>query len=176
MGRGQSPHSATYLLIAGPVRLAVFYYVGMYRQLWRQASIGELRQILVAGGAAAFFAAAIGLWMLPATHISPTRLPFSVVFIDAFLTTAAIALSRLLARTMRRRNRRRRRSDPGRPVLIVGAGDTAKLVASPTLGFEPIGFVDDDATKHNHMLLDLPIFGPLSSIKSLVEQHGVSER
>src|SRR6266550_2455312 len=161
-----------YLLVAGPVRLAVFYYVGMYRRLWRQASIGELRQILVAGGAAAFFAAVIGLWMLPTAHITPTRLPFSVVFIDAFLTTAAIALPRLLARTIRRRNPRRRRSDPGRPVLIVGAGDTAKLVAkellaSPTLGFEPIGFVDDDVTKHNHMLIDLPIFGPLSSIKSL---------
>src|SRR2546423_14222229 len=45
-----------YLLIAGPVRLAVFYYVGMYRRLWRQASIGELRQILVAGGGAGGFA------------------------------------------------------------------------------------------------------------------------
>ena len=118
-----------YIFLAGPLRLAVFYNLGMYRRLWRQASIGELKQILVAGGVAALFAAAIGLWLMPASQITPSRVPFSVVFIDAFLTTAAIALPRLLARTLRLKNRRRRRDDPGRPALIVGAGDTAKLVA-----------------------------------------------
>src|SRR5205085_9668976 len=66
------------------------------------------------------------------------------------------------------------------PALIVGAGDTAKLVAkelisNPHLGFEPIGFVADDPTKQNHMLLALPIIGTLAAIKTLVEQHGVSE-
>jgi FlaA1/EpsC-like NDP-sugar epimerase len=81
---------------------------------------------------------------------------------------------------MRAKNRRRRRNDSGRPALIVGAGDTAKLIAkellaNPHLGFEPIGFVDDDLTKQNHMLLELPILGTLSSIKGIVEQHGVSE-
>jgi FlaA1/EpsC-like NDP-sugar epimerase len=169
-----------YILLAGPVRLLVFVSLGMYRRLWRHASIGELRRILAVGAVAAMLTAFLGLWVLPATHITAGRVPFSVVFIDSFLTTAAISLPRLLARTMRRRHPRRRRDDPGRTVLIVGAGDTAKfvakeLVASPALGFEPIGFVDDDATKHNHMLLDLPIMGPLSSIRQIVEQHGVSE-
>jgi FlaA1/EpsC-like NDP-sugar epimerase len=169
-----------YILLAGPARLLAFYSLGMYRRLWRHASIGELRQILVAGAVAAIFAAIIGFWIMPASQISVSRVPFSVVFIDAFLTTAAIALPRLLARTIRIRNPRRRRSDPGRPALIVGAGDTAKLVAkeliaNPRLGFEPIGFVDDDPTKQNHMLLELPIMGPLSAIKGIVEQHGVSE-
>lgn len=169
-----------YILFAAPIRLAVFYNLGMYRRLWRHASIGELKQILVAGGVAAAIAAAIGLWLLPATHLTASRVPFSVVFIDAFLATAAIALPRLLARTIRLKNPRRRRSDPGRPALIVGAGDTAKLVAkeliaNPRLGFEPIGFVDDDPTKQHHMLLELPIMGPLSSIKGIVEQHGISE-
>lgn len=169
----------SYVILAGPLRLLVFLALGMYRRLWRQASIGELRRVLVVGGVAGCVAAIVGLWLLPALHITAGRVPFSVVFIDAFLTTAAIALPRLLARTMRG-SRRRRRNDPGRPVLIVGAGDTAKLVAkellaSPQLNFEPIGFVDDDGTKHNHMLLGLPIFGPLSMIRSIVEQHAVSE-
>jgi len=169
-----------YILLTGPIRLIVFHSLGMYRRLWRHASIGDLRQILVAGGIAAVFAATIGFWLMPATQISTTRVPFSVVFIDAFLTTAAIAFPRLLARTIRLKNPRRRRSDPGRPALIVGAGDTAKLVAkellaNPHLGFEPIGFVDDDLTKQNHMLLELPIMGTLAAIKGIVEQHGVSE-
>jgi FlaA1/EpsC-like NDP-sugar epimerase len=169
-----------YIALAGAVRLGVFYNLGMYRRLWRHASIGELKQILVAGGVAAAFAALIGLWLLPGSHISLGRVPFSVVFIDAFLTTAAIALPRLLARTLRLNRSRRRRTTPGRLALIVGAGDTAKLVAkeliaNPALGFDPIGFVDDDLTKQNHMLLERPILGTLGSIKTLVEQHGVSE-
>ena len=169
-----------YILIAGPLRLLVFYNMGMYRRLWRHASIGELRQILLAGGVSATIAALVGLWLLPAVQITDYRVPFSVVFIDAFLTTAAISAPRLLARTLRPFGRRRRHTDPGRPALIVGAGDTAKLVAkellaNPHLGFEPIGFVDDDLTKQNHMLLELPILGTLSSIKQVVEQHGVME-
>ena len=169
-----------YILLAGPFRLTAFYFLGMYRRLWRHASIGELRQILLAGGIAAAIAAVVGLWFMPGVGITGPRVPFSVVFIDAFLTTAAIALPRLLARTVRAKNARRRRSDPGRPALIVGAGDTAKLVAkeliaNPRLGFDPIGFVDDDPTKQNHMLLERPILGPLSAIKTIVEQHGISE-
>jgi FlaA1/EpsC-like NDP-sugar epimerase len=169
----------SYILIAGPLRLGVLYSLGMYRRLWRHASVGELKQILVAGASAAAIAAVIGIWFLPTTHITGTRIPFSVVFIDAFLTTAAIALPRLMARTLRLNNRRRIK-DPGRPALIVGAGDTGKLVAkelkaNPHLGFDPIGFVDDDPAKQHHMLLELPIMGALASIKPIVEQHGVSE-
>ena len=169
-----------YVLIAGGLRLFVFFNLGMYRRLWRHASIGELKQILFAGFVAALIAAAVGLWLLPSSGISPRRVPFSVVFIDAFLTTAFAALPRLLARTVRMHNPRRRRNDPGRPALIVGAGDTGKLVAkellaNPKLGLDPVGFVDDDPAKQNHMLLELPIMGPLSSIKAVVEQHGISE-
>ncbi len=169
-----------YIFLAGPLRLAVLYKFGMYRRLWRHASIGELKQILFAGSAAAVVAAVIGLWALPVAQITPSRVPFSVVFIDAFLATAAIALPRLIVRTIRVKNRRRRRDDPGRPALIVGAGDTAKLVAkellaNPHLGFEPIGFVDDDPAKHNHVLVELPILGPLSAIRTIIEQHGIAE-
>src|ERR1700694_4549123 len=66
-----------YIFLAGPLRLGVFYGFGMYRRLWRQASIGELKQILVAGGAAAAVAAAVGLWLLPASRATPGRVPFS---------------------------------------------------------------------------------------------------
>ncbi|MBA3657927.1 MAG: polysaccharide biosynthesis protein [Gemmatimonadaceae bacterium] len=99
---------------------------------------------------------------------------------DSFLTTAFIALPRLLARVTRRAHPRRRRNDPGRPVLIVGAGDTGKqvvkeLFSMPQLNFDPIGFVDDDTTKHNHTLCDLPILGGLDAISRIVEEHGVAE-
>src|ERR1700680_657325 len=81
-----------YILLAAPARLPVLYNCGMYRRLWRHASIGELKQILAAGGVAAIFSALIGLWALTAFEIASSRVPFSVVFIDALLATAAISL------------------------------------------------------------------------------------
>jgi FlaA1/EpsC-like NDP-sugar epimerase len=169
-----------YIAITVPVRIAVLYFAGMYRRLWRHASISELRQIVLAGGCATAVCAIVGLWLMPDFHLAPSRLPYSVVFIDSVLTTAAIALPRLLARTIRRHSVKRRRSDPGKPVLIVGAGDTAKLVVkeiqmNQTLGFDPIGFVDDDGSKHKHVMVGLPVLGPLSRIKEYVERYNVSE-
>jgi FlaA1/EpsC-like NDP-sugar epimerase len=170
-----------YLVVTIPVRLALFYVAGMYRRLWRHASVGELKQIVGAGFLGAVACGVLGLLVLPALRAIPSRIPFSVIFIDGFLTTAAVALPRLLARTIRpSRRTRRRRDDAGKPVLIVGAGDTAKQVIkeirnSADLAFEPVGFVDDDANKHGHTMLGLPIFGPLSKIKEIVETHGVAE-
>jgi FlaA1/EpsC-like NDP-sugar epimerase len=169
-----------YLLLSLPLRLLCFFSVGMYRSLWRHASVGELRQIVLAGSLGALVSAVIGLWVIPTFHILPSRIPFSVIFIDGFLTTAAIGLPRLLARTFRPRSNRRRRREDCKRVLIIGAGDAAKLVVkelntNPALGLEPIGFVDDDPYKQRRTLLGLPILGQLSAIKSIVEHHSVSE-
>lgn len=70
--------------------------------------------------------------------------------------------------------------DGGKPVLIVGAGDAAKQVVkelqrSSTLRLDSIGFVDDDPRKHNLMLCNLPVLGPVSAIRGIVEQDGVAE-
>src|SRR6266852_4873560 len=53
-----------YLVVSVPVRVFVFYSAGLYRRLWRHASIGELRQIVVAGGVAATASAIVGLVLL----------------------------------------------------------------------------------------------------------------
>ncbi len=170
-----------YLVISVPLRLFIFFLAGMYRRLWRHASVGELNPIIVAalGGGAA--CAVIGLVLLPLSGLTPTRVPFSVVFIDTFLTGALIGLPRLMARIGRAGYTRRRKDDQGKRVLIAGAGDAGKLVvkelfaSSQQLGLEPIGFVDSDATKHGHMLAGLPVFGPLAHIPEIVERYGVAE-
>lgn len=173
-----------YLMLSVPTRLAIFYSFGLYRRLWRHASVGELRRISAAAATAAAACAFIGFVMMPGLRITETRVPISVVFMDSFLAAAAIALPRLLARIGLRGaltfNKRRRRDDRGKPVLIVGAGRAGKLVVkemldTSSLGFDPIGFVDDDASLHKHVLCDLPIMGPLSDIKEIVERHGIAE-
>ena len=170
-----------YLAVSVPLRLAIFFAAGMYRRLWRHASVGELNPIIIAALGGGLACAFVGLFVLPTTGLTATRVPFSVVFIDTFLTGAMIALPRLLARIGRAGYMRRRKDDNGKRVLIAGAGDAGKLVvrelfaSSHQLGLEPVGFVDSDATKHGHMLAGLPVFGPLAHIPEIVERYGVAE-
>ncbi len=169
-----------YLLLSVPLRLLIFYAAGMYRRLWRHASVGELRPIAVAALGGGVVAGLVGLIVLPVFHLTATRVPFSVVFIDTLLSGALIALPRLMVRVTRQGSMRRRRDESGKRVLIAGAGDAGKLVvkelfATSQLGLEPIGFVDSDASKHGHMLAGLPVFGPLAHIPEIVERFGVAE-
>ena len=169
-----------YIGLTGPTRLLTFYTAGLYRRLWRQASLGELRQIVLAVTSAGFITAILGLLVIQVVPNSPGRVPFSVVAIDSFLTGAAVALPRLLARTMRGGNNRRRSTADWKRVLLVGAGDAAKLVvkelrSNSHLKLKPIGFVDDDVAKHGHVLMDLPILGSLDSISKHVREQAVAE-
>lgn len=169
-----------YIGLTVPLRLFIFYTAGMYRRLWRHASLGELRQILLAVSIAGVVSALIGLVLMRMIPNGPGRVPFSVVFIDAFMTGAAVALPRLLARTIRRGGGRHHSDVPAKRVLVVGAGDAAKLVvkelrSNSHLHLNPIGFVDDDVRKHGHILMELPILGSLDSIRKIIDEHGVAQ-
>jgi FlaA1/EpsC-like NDP-sugar epimerase len=68
----------------------------------------------------------------------------------------------------------------GKRVLIAGAGHAAQLAArellsNPQLDLDPIGFVDDDASKHDRTLVGLPIFGSISAIPGVARAHFVDE-
>jgi FlaA1/EpsC-like NDP-sugar epimerase len=56
-----------------------------------------------------------------------------VLFIDACLTAALVALPRLLVRLLNRRVQRRRLED-ARRVLIVGAGAAGEMIVKELLG------------------------------------------
>ena len=171
---------APYMALSVPVRLAVFYFAGLYRRLWRHASIGELRRLIAAAVAGGVVCAIAGLFVLPTFGITATRVPLSVVILDAMFAGAFVALPRLLARAGTWGHPRRRSDDKGKRTLVVGAGNTAKqvtkeLLANARLGMLPVGFIDDDRNKHGHMLCDLPVFGSLADIRPLIAKHDIAE-
>lgn len=168
-----------YLAVSLPLKLGVLLYVGLYRRLWRFAGVAELEHILVATAISASLSTLIGAAVLPGLGITPLRVPLSVLFIDACLSAGAVALPRLFIRLLGRRTQWRR-LEAARRVLIVGAGAAGEvivkeLLSHPQLGLNPIGFVDDDRSKHGHRLCDLPVHGSLSAIKDLVLRYDVEE-
>ncbi len=162
-----------------PVKLGVLLSVGLYRRLWRFAGVAELEHILVATAISGCVSALLGAFILPVVGLTPLRVPLSVLFIDAGLAAGAVALPRLLVRLTGRRLQWRRLED-ARRVLIVGAGAAGEMIVReclthPHVGLHPVGFVDDDVSKHGHRLCDVPILGSLSRITELTRRLEIEE-
>jgi FlaA1/EpsC-like NDP-sugar epimerase len=173
--------ATTFAAIAIPVQLAIFRHFGLYSRLWRYGSIAELELIFLAGLTGSVACAFIGGIALPGLGITPIRVPISVLFTNGLLSIGIIAAPRLLMRVGGWHSRRGfvARSD-GRMVLIAGAGSAAEAVVrelrkSHDVGITPIGFVDDDVSKHGLHLAGLPVFGPLSRTAEIAQKYHVHE-
>jgi FlaA1/EpsC-like NDP-sugar epimerase len=168
-----------FLAICLPIKLAIFWRVGIYRRLWRYAGIMDVERLISASIASGLTCLVIGAWIMPAVGLTELRVPLSVLFMDGLLTAAFAATPRFAIRGFGRR-KQQHRLEGARRALIVGAGAAGEmivkeLIGHPNLGLNPIGFVDDDRSKHNHRLCDLPVLGGLSAIPDLVLSHDIDE-
>src|SRR3712207_5624818 len=57
-----------------PIRLGIFYAFGLYKRLWRYASIAELQLIFVAGVTASVVCGVLG-FLLPSLGVTAVRVP-----------------------------------------------------------------------------------------------------
>jgi FlaA1/EpsC-like NDP-sugar epimerase len=179
-----APHGHTafvYTLTVVPTALATFFGFGLYRRLWRYASVAELQLIFRAGIAAAIASVVLGAFLLPATGLTAGRVPLSVLFGNAIVIVGAIATPRLALRIAGWRALLQSTTTEGtrkerRRVLIAGAGTAGQMIVremltNARLGLEPIGFIDDDATKLGHRLSNVPVLGILKDIPRLVRMY-----
>ncbi|HEU4631883.1 MAG TPA: nucleoside-diphosphate sugar epimerase/dehydratase, partial [Gemmatimonadaceae bacterium] len=167
-----------YTLVAPPLKLAVFLALALYHRLWRQATLDDLRALVLAGLLSAVVGGLVGGILLPATRLAPLRVPISVLCLDAFVTMTALVLPRLAMKS--RATRRARRPAGSRRALIAGAGAGGEMMAkellgNPQLALEPVGFVDDDPAKQTLRLCGLPILGRLADIPAVVRRWDIEE-
>jgi FlaA1/EpsC-like NDP-sugar epimerase len=167
-----------FLALAVPMRIALFWFLGLYRRYWSLASVGELERVLGAGLAAAACSFSIGILLLTVFRFTSDRMPLSVFTIDALLVCAGITLPRISARFTRRRQEQRnlRRELPS--ALIVGAGVAGQMAARelrahPQAEFMPVGFLDDDRAKRWLLVADLPVVGTVDELAAAAKALGV---
>ena len=166
-----------YAVLVLPLRIGIAYGSGLYRCIWRHASIAELERILYAGALSAICSFLLGTVGLTSTGLSDTRMPYSALALDALLTLCILATPRLFARY---RGARGRRSVSDRRAIVVGAGAAGQLILRETrlnakLHVNIVAFVDDDPYKQKQLLGNVPVMGKLCDIPSLVGRLGVSE-
>lgn len=158
------------------INLLIFFFCGLYRRLWRYASVDELLFIflLAWAGAAGSYAYSLYVGLL---------LPRSVYVIFLCLLLFFLGGSRFLLRVLAdylsRTGEAGGRGDA--PVLILGAGDAGVLVAKELKkhqaqqGVRFVGFIDDDPAKQGQVIQGFPVLGSREDLRRIVEKEKISE-
>jgi FlaA1/EpsC-like NDP-sugar epimerase len=155
------------------VHLACNQRFGLYGQMWRYASVQEARRLALAGSVAM-------LVVLVGTLVFDRPLPISVAIVGPGLALIAMGAVRFQSRLFGFRRREVDAATTPRRVLLVGAGDAGAMVLrdllrTPSLGLEPVGFVDEEPRKRGLALHGVSVLGGHSAIPSLVARRDVDE-
>lgn len=172
--------AVVFTVLALPVRIGIAHAFGLYKRLWKFAGVPELERLVAAGSTSGVATFILGVWALPLSGIVQQRVPLSLAFSDAVLTTALFALPRLLTRYFSWRRSLWRAGAAPKRILIAGAGAAGEMVAkellrNPELGMLPMGFVDDDTHKHGLHLAGFPVLGGLEDIAELTVRYDAQE-
>ena len=152
------------------INVVVFVAFGFYNHWWRYVSLRDMWRI-VQGVTVACLIAALTVYLLSPVH--HVRLPRSIAALDWLLSLALIAGVRLLARTITERPSPAGLVARGKEVLVVGAGDAAQLIVremqrTTSLGYTPIGLLDDDPRKKNLRLHGVRVLGTSAQLRSIL--------
>jgi FlaA1/EpsC-like NDP-sugar epimerase len=163
------------LAVVIPVQGIVFYAFGLYRGLWRFASVSDLKRILIACGVAALAS--------PAALVMTQQLvmvPRSVFLLDPLLLVMLMGGVRFAYRAWKDGHFFLRRTGVGTPVLIVGASETAmRLIKELETSrvWRIVGFVDAESAQTGRQLGGVPILGGIESIEKHAQrsetQHAI---
>jgi len=150
------------LLVVIPVQGIIFYAFGLYRGLWRFASVSDLKRILIACGVAGL-ASPAALVMTQQLNLVPR----SVFILDPLLLVLLMGGVRFTYRAWKDGHFFLRRAGYGTPVLIVGAGETAmRLIKELETSrvWRVVGFVDASSALTGRQLGDVPVLGGIEAI------------
>jgi FlaA1/EpsC-like NDP-sugar epimerase len=152
----------------------VFLLMGLYRGLWRYASLPDLQRILLAVG--------IGALAVPAA-LSFFRvgfpIPRSAYLLTPILLAAVMCGNRLVYRAWKEGRLLPLMTKPeATPVLVLGAGGTAAgllkdLAASPR--WRVVGLLDDDAAKRGSEVIGVKVHGRIDQVGKVAQRLGVTQ-
>lgn len=150
----------------------VFFAFGLYRGVWRYASIGDMRRIVLAVVAATIGLAFL-LWMLKL----PLIVPRSVLVLDPLLLVLLMGGSRLLYRMWKENLLYGDLAPRGEPVLVLGAGDAAVALSKElarSARWHVAGFLDDDSGKTGRALNGIPVLGKLDELPEWAQKYSAA--
>ncbi len=143
-----------------PLQALVFWRFGLYRGLWRFASLPDLKRILLAVGLAALLIPLVLILFRVSAVV-----PRSVLILDPLLLVVLMGGSRLAYRAWKEHRLASMLHPESKPVLVAGAGTAAdfllrELARNPA-GFHVVGLLDDSRDKKGRLVQGIPVLGAL---------------
>ncbi|MDD2742210.1 MAG: nucleoside-diphosphate sugar epimerase/dehydratase [Rhodocyclaceae bacterium] len=160
-------HSMLWVL---PLFGGLFFAFGLYRGLWRFASLSDLQHIL--------FAITTGtvLTIVAVLFLELGPIPRSVLVLHPLLLALMMGGSRFAYRSWREHRLYGPAKMRGQPVLVLGAGEAADSLLRELNRsglWYAVAMVDEGASKVGRRLRGLPVFGPLSAVPEIAQKYGV---
>ncbi len=146
-------------------------YYRPYLNIWRYTGSRELWEI----GKIVFWQKI--LFALVVWFTFPVGFPRSVFVISPVVTLAMLAVPRFITRFYFEGRLSRVRRE-GKKTLIVGAGEVGdkicrEITAHPELGYNLVGFVDDDPLKFRSLLHGYHVLGSITEIGTFIKKYHV---
>lgn len=149
---------------------ATFWYFGLYRGVWRFASIPDFIRI--------FKAIIVGVSLIAVAIFLFTRMqwvPRSVFPLYAVMLALLLGGPRLLYRWMKERQLYAKTEGKA---LVVGAGRAGEMLVRDILrdqnyGYQPIGFIDDASRKLGMDIHGVRVLGNCDEISDICSRYGV---
>ena len=160
------------MTIVVPVQGVTFFFGGLYRGIWRFASIPDLRRIGLSVGAAAL---AVPMALFMANRLQ--EVPRSVLILNPVLLFLFMGASRFLYRAWKDGVLFSTQQLGATPVMVMGAGNAAAVLLRELTGsslWRPVGLLDDDKYKHGLRLMNVPVLGELDTVVMHAARLGVS--
>jgi FlaA1/EpsC-like NDP-sugar epimerase len=154
-----------------PLQGGIFLAFGLYRGLWRFASVLDLQRIALAAGLGALLIPLV-LVMLQLQAVVPR----SVLIFYPVVLIFIMAGSRFAYRIWKEHRLYSPLAALGEPVLVVGAGEAgARLTGelSRSRQWRVVGLLDDDAAKHGRLLRNVNVLGPIAGLPHWARKFGV---
>jgi FlaA1/EpsC-like NDP-sugar epimerase len=154
-----------------PMQAAIFYALGLYRGLWRFASLLDLQRIVLAAG--------VGAILVPLVLVMlqlQTVVPRSILILYPIVLIFLMAGSRFAYRVWKEHRLYSPLEALGEPVMIIGAGEAgARLAKELTRSrqWRVVGLLDDNPAKQGRLLRNVSVLGPISELPKWVEKFGV---
>ncbi|WP_306389821.1 polysaccharide biosynthesis protein [Methylophilus aquaticus] len=147
-----------------------FYVFGLYRGLWRFASLPDLKRIVRAIAFGALLMVSFALLAHPSIII-----PRSVLFIHPMLLVIMMGGSRFLYRSWKERRLFNNVAAQGKPVIVIGVEDSSlnlikELSKSPE--WRVVAMIDPSKKLVGREIMHTKVEGGLEDIPQIAERYG----
>jgi len=149
----------------------VFVYMGLYRGVWRFASVSDLRRIILAIGVSMLVI--IAAFFMLQLHVV---IPRSVLVLDPILLILMMGGSRFTYRAWKDHQLYGTTLRQGNPVLVLGAGEAALALVKDlarSSQWQVLGLLDDDARLTGREVFGVKVRGAIKDLESIAKRFDI---